>query len=117
MTPYEIEVSEPAEMEIEAAWSYLLLRSSDAAVKLSDGLQRAIDSLSLMPSRCPYAPENGMLDRPIRQLLYRNAGMTYRILFIVIEATEDNPGLVRITRVRHGGQQQLGFSADDPDEN
>ncbi len=116
MTPYEIEVSEPAEMEIEAAWSYLFLRSPEAAVKLSDGLHQAIESLSLMPSRCPYAPENGMLDRPIRQLLYRNAGTTYRILFIVIEATEENPGLVRITRVRHGGQQPLGPLVTNFDE-
>ena len=116
MTLYEIEVSEPAEAEIDAVYHYLLLRSPQAATRLRNGLGRAVESLSLMPSRCPLAPENGSLDRPIRQLLYRHGGTTYRILFLIIEATEDAFGLVRVIRVRHGAQQQLVLLINDSDE-
>jgi plasmid stabilization system protein ParE len=116
MTEYQIEVSEPAEAEIDTAYYYLLLRSPQAATRLRQGLAKAIRSLTQMPSRCPLAPENGRLDRPIRQLLYRHGSTTYRILFIVIEATEEDIGIVRITRVLHGAQQHLGSAADQPDE-
>ncbi len=112
MILYEIEVAEPAEIEIDAAYHYLLLRSPQAAARLRSGLEEAIESLSQMPSRCPFAPENGMLDRPIRQLLSRHGNTTYRILFIVIEAAKDAPGLVRVIRVRHGAQQHLNALSD-----
>ena len=116
MTTYDIEISEPAEAEMDEIYYRLLLRSPQAATRLRSGLEEAIDSLSQMPGRCPFAPEDGMLDRPLRQLLYRHGSATYRILFIIINATEDDPGIVRITRVRHGAQQQLGLPVDDPDK-
>lgn len=116
MNLYEIEVAEPAEIEIDVAYHYLLLRSLQAAARFRNGLEAAIESLSQMPSRCPFAPENGMLDRPIRQLLYRHGSTTYRILFIVIEAAEDAPGLVRVIRVRHGAQQHLNELSNQTDE-
>lgn len=112
MTEYQIEVSEPAEAEIDNAYHYLLLRSPQAATKLRNGFAKAIHSLSQVPSRCPFAPENGKLDRPIRQLLYRNGSTTYRILFVVIEPIDDNPGLVRVLRVLHGAQQPLHLVVD-----
>ncbi len=117
MTEYQVEVSEPAEAEIDNAYHFLLLRSPKAATKLRNGFAKAIRSLSQMPSRCPFAPENGKLDRPIRQLLYRNGSTTYRILFAVIEALDDNPALVRVIRVLHGAQQPLNLSTELSDEN
>lgn len=112
MTEYQLEVSEPAEAEIDNAYHYLLLRSPQAAGRLRNGFVAAISSLSQMPSRCPFAPENGRLDRPIHQLLYRNGSTTYRILFIIIEPLDDNPGLVRVLRVLHGAQQPLHLVVD-----
>ena len=116
MTDYDVEISEPAEAEMDDIYYRLLLRSPQAATRLRRGLEEAIASLSQMPGRCPFAPEDGMLDRPIRQLLYRHGGTTYRILFITINATEDDPGIVSITRVRHGAQQHLYALSDQPDE-
>ena len=116
MTVYQIEVSEPAEAEIDNAYHYLLLRSPQAATRLRDGFAKAIQSLSQMPSRCPFAPENGRLDRPIRQLLYRYGSTTYRILFITIEPIQENPALVRVLRVLHGAQQPLGLTTDQVSE-
>ncbi len=116
MSDYDIEISEPAEAEMDEIHYRLLLRSPQAATRLRIGLEEAISSLSQMPGRCPFAPEDGMLDRPIRQLLYRHGGTTYRILFITIDATEDDPGIVRVTRVRHGAQQPLNAPSGQPDE-
>ncbi len=117
MTEYHIEVSEPAEAEIDTAYYYLLLRSPQAANRLRQGIAKAIRSLTQMPSRCPLAPENGRLDRPIRQLLHRYGSTTYRILFFVVEATETDTGIVRIIRVLHGAQQHLGSATDQADDN
>lgn len=116
MTEYQIEVSEPAEAEIDTAYYYLLLRSPQAATRLRAGIAKAIRSLTQMPARCPLAPENGRLDRPIRQLLYRYGSTTYRILFFVVEATEADAGIVRIIRVLHGAQQHLGSAAEQLDD-
>ena len=72
MTNYSIAVSEPAEAEMEDAFYYSFLRSPEAATRLRDSFDQAIETLSQMPPRCPFAPENERLDRPIRQLLHRH---------------------------------------------
>ena len=66
MTTYEVIVSEPAEADMDNAYHYLLLRSPQAAAKLRNRFAEATQSLEQMPLRCPLAPENGRLDRPIR---------------------------------------------------
>jgi len=109
---YQVEVSEPAEAEIDNAYHYLLLCSPRAATNLRNGFAKAIQSLTQMPSRCPFAPENGRLDKPVRQLLHKNGSATYRILFIVIESIDDNPSLVRVIRVLHGAQQPLNLPTE-----
>ncbi len=117
MNTYRVVVTEGAEGEIDAATEYLLLRSSNAARDFQEGIDKAIFSLSEMPRRCPLAPEDGLIDRPIRQLIYRQGRTAYRILFTIFEAEGDTSAFVRVLRVRHGGQQQLGLSTDDPGEN
>lgn len=121
MTEYQVEVAEPAEVEMDNAFYHLLLRSPQAADQLRDGFAEAIRSLSQMPGRCGLAPENGKLDQPIRQLLYRHGRTTYRILFVTFDAVqggpEDNaPALVRVIRVLHGAQQRLWQDTDQSDE-
>lgn len=44
------------------------------------------------------------------------AGPLIAILFTIFEATEDEPGFVRILRVLHGAGQRLGQSQDQDDE-
>ncbi len=116
MTTYHVNVTEVAEGEIDAALQHLLLRSPDAAGRFQKEMDEAILSLSEMPRRCPFAPEDGILDRPIRQLIYRHGRTAYRILFTIFEETEDAPPFVRVLRVLHGAQRHLGLDADQADE-
>jgi len=123
MSSYRVIVTEVAEGEINSALEYLLLRSPDAARDFQDGMDEAILSLSEMPRRCPLAPEDGVITRPLRQLIYRHGRTAYRILFTIFEAEGDAfeaegdaPAFVRILRVLHGAQQQLGLLIDDSDE-
>ena len=113
MIKYQIEVSEPAEIDMDNAFYHLLLRAPKSATMLRDGLAESLRSLSEMPNRCGLAPETGQLDRPIRQLLYRHGKATYRILFLAFESVEDSPALVRVVRVLHGSQQSLISPADE----
>ena len=107
MSDYQIQVAEPAEAEIDAAFQRMFLLSPVAAERFRDGIARAIRSLSQMPHRCVLAPENGWLDHEVRQLIFRSGRSTYRILFTIFEAAEDMPALVRILRVRHGAQKRF----------
>ncbi len=117
MSTYRVIVTETAEGEIDAALAYLLLRSPDAARDFQEGMDKTILSLSEMPRRCPLAPEDGVITRPLRQLIYRHGRTAYRILFTIFEAEGDAPAFVRVLRVLHGAQQQLGLLIDDSDEN
>lgn len=109
-------MTEAAEGEIDSALEYLLLRSPDAARDFQDGMDEAILSLSEMPRRCQLAPEYGIITRPLRQLIYRYGRTVYRILFTIYEAEGDASASVRVLRVLHGSQQQLGPLIDDTDE-
>ena len=102
MSAYRVIITEVAEGEIDAILEYLLLRSPNAARDFQEGIDKVILSLSEMPRRCPLAPEDGVLDRPLRQILYRHARTVYRILFTIFEAEGDLSPFVRVLRVRHG---------------
>jgi len=78
---YEIRLSEPAETDIEATVLRMAVFSHETAERRQAEILAACQSLSQMPRRCLFAPENGLYDRPIRQLLYRSGRTVYRILF------------------------------------
>ena len=99
---YQIDISDEAEAELDAAYLYLSGRSLDAAYRWYKGAQEAIDSLSSLPHRCILAPENSQYpNNEVRQLLYGSGKSVYRILFTVFE--EDK--LVRVLHFRHGARQ------------
>ena len=106
---YRVEVSEPAEAEIDSAYLWMLQRSPGRAATWHDGLLRAIGTLDMMPTRCPLARESARFDREIRQLLYGRGRSAYRILFTIIESdSAGEPALVRILHVRHSSRADLG---------
>ena len=79
MISYKIIVSELAEADIAVMSEHLLLRSPDIAMQFRNGIEKAIRSLSEMPKRCMVAPDNGRLEFPMRQLIYRHGRTDYRI--------------------------------------
>jgi plasmid stabilization system protein ParE len=116
LTDYNILISEPAEADIDSAFHYRLLPSPRAAERFRDGIADALRSLTQMPERCAFAPENEFFDTEVRQLIYRHGQTAYRILFTVFPPEGDGPALIRIIRVRHGAQQLLGPSTDPGDD-
>ncbi|MDJ0678193.1 MAG: type II toxin-antitoxin system RelE/ParE family toxin [Calothrix sp. MO_167.B42] len=108
---YEIEISSVAEAEADSAFIRLSqITSPERASQWYAGLLKAIDSLSLMPKRCPLARENEYFSNEIRQLLYGKGHNSYRILFTVIEG--EDIAYIRILNIRHAAQQTLGIDEE-----
>ncbi len=91
---YRIEITEPAESNIEEAYDWIAADSEQAASRWIDGLLEQIETLSDMPDRCTVAPESEDHDVVIRQLFYSR----YRILFYVREP------MVFILHIRHASR-------------
>ena len=101
---YDIEFTDVADMEIQNILIWIMGRSPDYADRWQEGLEISINSLTIMPGRCPLAPENNEFDVEVRQLLYG----VYRILFMLADADDDGESdTVRILHARHGAQQHL----------
>jgi plasmid stabilization system protein ParE len=94
---YRLEVTAPAEQEIEVAEDWIAVDSPEAAERWSQGIFAALKTLDTMPARCPLAPENEDHPKEIRQLVHGR----YRILFTI------QPGRVVILHVRHGARLPL----------
>ncbi len=75
------------------------------AEKISEwlkSLRMDIDTLKILPERCPYAPENGLWgDEELRQLLFQRYPSKYRVIFTLSELT------VRVLHIRHGAKRYL----------
>jgi len=98
MSRFKTRITSPANRDALAAYSWLYKESPDAANVWYQELFEAISTLRDNPARCALAPEDILLDREIRQLLYGR----YRILYTISEDT------VVILRVRHSSQQNVG---------
>ncbi len=82
------------------------------------GLMEKIRTLGTLPARCAAAPEDDYFaDAVIHQLLYRyKRGPTWRILFTVHEADENDPPTVKVQHIRHGAQAAMTSWPDEDDE-
>jgi plasmid stabilization system protein ParE len=98
---FSVVVEPPAATDIEAAYLYLHERAPAAAARWLARLQRAIENLSILPSRCGIARESKEFAEPIRQLLYGKRGGRYRVLFVIRGQT------VHVIHVRHGARDEL----------
>ena len=107
---YQVETSDEAEAELDAAYLFFLQRSPDAAMRWYMGARAAIASLSTFPRRCPLARENA--DYPsneVRQLLYGTGREAYRIIYTIFEDEAE----VRILQFRHGARQSRQRDQED----
>lgn len=109
---YEVRLTEPAEVEVEAEHARLSeIVSPEYADRWQDGLLAEIMRLAIFPAMHEMAPENDLYDVPVRRLLFfgpsrKRRGVAYRILFHIIEPTlGEERGLVRVLHVWHGAQQ------------
>jgi plasmid stabilization system protein ParE len=114
---YEVRLSEPAEIEIEAAYLGRMRFGLPAADRWYAGLARALASLSQLPHRYPLAPESeGLGGDEIRQMIFGSGRGAYRVLYRVLEPEQDSPGVVRLLHVRHAARRRPGQAdrAEDP---
>jgi len=69
---YQIEVSAQAEADMREAYGWMTEFDADFADRWYSGVISQMETLSILPHRCPLAPEwrMGLLDMETRQLLY-----------------------------------------------
>ncbi|MEM8504591.1 MAG: type II toxin-antitoxin system RelE/ParE family toxin [Cyanobacteria bacterium P01_D01_bin.1] len=104
---YRVDLSSVAKAEADAAFlSFSQYTTTEKAQGWYKGLIKAISSLKTMPRRCVIARENDFFSQEIRQLIYGKGKHTYRILFTVLE--ESDQPTVRILHIRNASQQTLG---------
>lgn len=96
---YEVVFREEARLEALDAARYIASHgSAEAALRWFDGLETALNSLTVSPARCGLAREHAsFVGGTLRQLLYTS----YRVLFVVL-ADE-----VHVLHVRHASRQDL----------
>jgi plasmid stabilization system protein ParE len=99
---YQVEITDPAWMEVQEAYEWLADRAPAAAARWKAGLLEAIDDLESFPLRFSIAPETAYFGREIRQMLYGKRNHKYRVLFEIRHHT------VTVLRVRHGARRFLG---------
>jgi len=66
-----------------------------------DGLADAIHSLDHFPERCAFAPEPGLRQKGVRQLLYGRGRGIYRILYLIKDE------YVEILTIRHSHRRPI----------
>lgn len=107
---YKVRLTEPAEMEADTAYLGRIHYGLQTAQHWYAGLIQALNSLSQFPGRCQFAPESEALGGGIRQMLYGKGRNVYRVLYRVIEPTENEAGIVRVLHIRHASQGPIGGS-------
>lgn len=106
---YAIRIHPLAAQDIIMAHARLAeLTDEDHAADWYRGLQAKQATLATLPNRYPLAVENRLFRVEVRVALYQfgSSRALHRILFSVIESTEDAP-YVHILHVRHGARKPM----------
>jgi plasmid stabilization system protein ParE len=94
---YRVEITAPAETDVEEAYLWILKNSPAAAIRWRNGLYEVAQALETFPHRFGMAPEAAAVDFELRQFVYKS----HRILYTVKE------DVVYILHVRHGARRLL----------
>ena len=99
---YQVIVTPTADAEAMEAFRWYADRSLDAGEKWYAGLDHAINSLAVTPTRCPVSRQDSeALGCEVRFLLYGKRRGVYRILFSIDGDT------VSVLRIRHRAQSPI----------
>ncbi len=118
MTPYEVNLSDRAQEELEKIYlSRSIHLGQEQAILWFNATREAIvPQLETMPERFPIS-EDGCKAYPgtvVRQMLYGRDRSVYRIYFHVIQSEDDLSGTVWVMRVRHASMRPLSQKTDSP---
>ena len=104
---YRVILTPRAHHNLRTIHAYIFKQAPRAADNWLDRAERAVDSLSHHPERCPLAPESASFDQPIRELFFGTGNRgTYRILFVVADLS------VYVLHIRHGSRLPLSPSEE-----
>jgi len=101
---YKIIISDEVEVGLQKQVKYITLEQHNPlmAEMWLDGIKRAILSLSILPERCPVAPEdltnNKKSKTIIRHLIYKKS---FRVIFTIVKNE------VKILSVKHSAQKTI----------
>ena len=107
---YKIDISGPAKFDTIFVYERICEDSPTIANKWVKGLQKAIDSLKVMPYRCPVIAESEELGFEVRHLLFGKRSGAYRILFVMDEESDSGP-VINVLRIWHGARD--GVTVED----
>jgi len=94
---FRVDISQNAKRDLAAILEWVTAREAGiAGVRWIQGLHDAIASLAHFPSRCKLAKESTSFPFEIRQLLYADRSLGFRILFTI------KGDVVMVLRVRRG---------------
>jgi plasmid stabilization system protein ParE len=99
---YRLVIVQPAEIDVEEIYSYILERSPQGAASWYRAFLSCTERITRQPLACSFALENAEFDFELRQALFKTRnGDPYRCVFTVVDDE------VRILRVRGRGQVLL----------
>jgi plasmid stabilization system protein ParE len=107
---FRVELTQRAQRDIAAIHAWLQSeQAGEAGAKWFTSLRAAIDSLTLLPTRCPIAPESRESPVEVRQLLYGSRPHVYRILFSIEQQ------VVTVLHIRHGRRRPRAWRETGPE--
>ncbi len=99
MTQYQIDIALVAEKEIEGFYLYIAEDSPANAERWYFAIYDKIQTLTNFPTRSPIADENYFYDFEIRNLIFGEYRVLYRI----------KKNMVQILHVKHGKMERKPF--------
>ena len=106
---FRVKLTDQAKSDVSAIHAWLLAQEAgDAGARWFSSLRQAISSLSVLPARCPLAPESRESPLEVRQLLYGRRPHIYRILFSIDEL------VVHVLHIRHGRRRPPALPMSEP---
>jgi plasmid stabilization system protein ParE len=102
MRQYEIVFAPSASEDLDEILNWLSREAPEKVPEWYAAIKAHIETLSHLPERCPYAPENGFWGKDeLRQSLFQDYPSKCRIIFAV------NHNRVQILNIRHGARRYL----------
>jgi len=103
MTKYRVDVSDPAEGDLGEIIRYIASQLSVpiTALRMIELLEKAMESLSDMPQRCPFVADERLAQMGYRKLPVKN--------YIVFFSIDEKNKVVDIERILYGRRDWLGI--------
>ena len=97
---FQLDLTRRAERDIDSIVGWLHQRSPKGAQTWLNRLGEVLEALRGKAANCPLAPEDGLDETEIRELIFKTRrGRPYRLLFSIVE---------EVVVVRHVREQRLG---------